>query len=104
MSEQIIRYVHAREIPGSTPGQPGGAIAVVVDDLGVEHPMGAAQYRAQEHERIRALDLWKELRFLVPSELHPDDFRSLYPDQKALTDDQIREMLHSATKRLEIRA
>jgi len=41
---------------------------------------------------------------LMPSEIHPDDFRALYPDQKALVDEQIREVLDRVTKRLGIRS
>lgn len=61
---KIIRYVAVSEIPGATPGKAGGHIAVVVDDSGDEVLMNAAQYRIQEFAKIRALDLWKEVRFL----------------------------------------
>ena len=90
---KIIRYVAASEIPGATPGKAGGNIAVVVDDLGHEVPMTAAQYRTQEFAKIRALELWQEVRFLQPTEIHPDDFRTLYPELADLTDVEIRKRL-----------
>ena len=90
---KIIRYVAASEIPGATPGKAGGNIAVVVDDLGNEVLMTAAQYRTQEFAKIRALELWQEVRFLQPTEIHPDDFRTLYPELADLTDVEIRKRL-----------
>ena len=100
MSEQVIRYVPAREIPGSTPGRPGGIIAVIIDDLGEKHFLSATQYRAQEHEKIRARELWKEVRFLTPLEIHPEDFKVLSPGHRALSDEQIREKLVRLSKSL----
>ena len=93
MADKIIRYVPALWIPGATPGQAGGNIAVVVDELGHEVPMTAAQYRAQEFAKIRALELWREVRFLQPTEIHPDDFRTLYPELFDLTNTEIRKRL-----------
>ncbi len=90
---KIIRYVAASEIPGASPGKAGGNIAVVVDDLGDEVLMTAAQYRTQEFAKIRALELWKEVRFLQPTEIHPDDFRTLYPELSSLTNVEIRKRL-----------
>ena len=90
---KIIRYVAASEIPGATPGKAGGNIAVVVDDLGHEVLMTAAQYRTQEFATIRALELWREVRFLQPTEIHPDDFRTLYPELADLTNMEIRKRL-----------
>jgi|GEM_PF-3013238 hypothetical protein len=102
MSEQIIRYVSAREIPGSNPGRPAGNIAVIIDDLGERHFLSAANYRSQEHEMIRALGPWKEVRFLTPLEIHPADFRILNPEQRMLADEQIREELDRLAKSLGI--
>ncbi len=90
---KIIRYVAASEIPGATPGKAGGNIAVVVDDLGNEVVMTAAQYRTQEFAKIRALELWQEVKFLQPTEIHPDDFRTIYPELADLTDVEIRKRL-----------
>lgn len=90
---KIIRYVAASEIPGATPGKAGGNIAVVVDDLGDEVLMTATQYRTQEFAKIRALELWREVRFLQPTEIHPDDFRTLYPELSGLTNAEIRKRL-----------
>ena len=61
--------------------------------LGHEVPMTAAQYRTQEFAKIRALELWKEVRFLQPTEIHPDDFRALYPELPDLTNVEIRKRL-----------
>ncbi len=93
MVYKIIRYVAASEIPGASPGKAGGNIAVVVDDSGDEVLMTAAQYRTQEFAKIRALELWTEVRFLQPTEIHPDDFRALYPELSGLTDVEIRKRL-----------
>jgi len=93
VADKIIRYVPTFWIPGATPGKAGGNIAVVVDDLGHEVPMTAAQYRTQEFAKIRALELWKEVRFLQPTEIHPDDFRALYPELPDLTNVEIRKRL-----------
>ena len=90
---KIIRYVAASEILGATPGKAGGNIAVVVDDLGNEVVMTAAQYHTQEFAKIRALELWQEVRFLQPTEIHPDDFRTLYPEPTGLSDAEIRKRL-----------
>ncbi len=93
MSDKSIRYVPPSKITGATPGKAGGIIAIVVDDLGDEHPMTAAHYRAQEFKKIRALELWKEVRFLQPTEIHPDDYRTLYPMNAGLTDAEIKTRL-----------
>ncbi len=93
MADKIIRYVPASGIPGATPGKAGGNIAIVVNDLGHEILMTAAQYRTQEFAKIRALELWKEVRFLQPTEIHPDDFRTLYPELSDLTNVEIRKRL-----------
>ncbi len=66
--------LHAPERPGEVGECQEANIAVVVDDLGHEVLMTAAQYRTQEFARIRALELWEEVRFLQPTEIHPDDF------------------------------
>jgi len=93
VADKIIRYVPASWIPGATPGKAGGNIAVVVDDLGHEVLMSAAQYRTQEFAKIRALELWREVRFLQPTEIDPDDFRTLYPELSDLTNTEIRKRL-----------
>jgi len=47
----------------------------------------------QEFAKIRALELWQEVRFLQPTEIHPDDFRTLYPELADLSDVEIRKRL-----------
>ena len=100
MLEKIIKYVSVDKLPLSTPGKPGGVIAIIVGGLGREPPMTAAQYGSQNFMAIHALDLWKEVRFIHPADLHPDDYRTLYPADKGLNDERIKELLNDAQTRL----
>lgn len=86
------QYVSSSEIPGSTPGKPGGVIAVYEDEKGVPRGLTAAQYEAQE-PKLSALDVWKRLRILRPQEWHPDDYRVIYPHDRHLNDSAIRRRL-----------
>jgi len=99
MADRTIKFVRASQIPGSTPGKPGGAVAVVVDDFDQENPMTASQYHDQPHAKIRIFDLWKEVRFLEPSAIHPDDYRALYPEDVNLSTERIKDILKRAASR-----
>jgi len=99
MVAKTVRFVSASELSGATPGRPGGIVAVAIDDFGQEIALTAAQYREQEHEKIRIFDLWHDVRFLSPDELHPDDYRALYPKDARLPDKKIHEILKRVAAR-----
>jgi hypothetical protein len=99
MGDRTVKFVRASEISGSTPGRPGGIVAIVVDDLSHETPMTAVQYHNQPHAKIRIFDLWQEVRFLDPRDIHPDDYRALYPEDAKLTDQAIIEILKRVASR-----
>ena len=98
IKKDIMTYVPVAEVPQSTPGKPGGAVAHVIEDRGRERLFTAAQYAAVNHEVVRIYNLWKEVRFVQPKDMHPDDFRALYPTDDS--DEEIRARLGRAQARV----
>lgn len=92
-------WISASQLEGATPGRAGGVVAVIISNNGDEQFVTATQYRKLDHKRATALNLWREIRFLYPAEIHPDDYRVLYPEFNNRSNEEIRVNLISVQQR-----
>ena len=62
--------------------------------------MTAKQYDSVNQHLVHIYRLWDELRFIRPIDMHPDDYRVLYPIDAGFSDEEIREQLKRTQSRL----